>query len=129
MDSELRLVQDPQTIRVPSKLQVSPISDSFPCAKCGRENARQLCSKCKVFVYCSRACQEANWKDHKGRCKRVLKKYQAAENEISPLEQWTGSFGSDAPSDMLNWRVNMDWICSGFAEVIIWAFGNESRSS
>lgn len=40
------------------------------CAKCGKQDSKLLvCAKCKLFRYCSRECQVAHWKDHKGRCK------------------------------------------------------------
>ncbi|GFH53172.1 hypothetical protein CTEN210_09648 [Chaetoceros tenuissimus] len=42
------------------------------CAMCKEvDQTRNLlvCGNCKLFGYCSRECQVAHWKDHKGRCK------------------------------------------------------------
>ena len=39
------------------------------CAKCGKE-AGMRCSVCKTAVYCSSACQHADWTAHKTTCKK-----------------------------------------------------------
>ena len=39
------------------------------CAKCGKE-AGMRCSVCKTALYCSSACQHADWTAHKTRCKK-----------------------------------------------------------
>ena len=38
------------------------------CAHCSKEGASFLCGNCKVFSYCSAACQKADWKMHKPNC-------------------------------------------------------------
>ncbi|KAG0273507.1 hypothetical protein BGZ95_010683, partial [Linnemannia exigua] len=43
------------------------------CAKCSKTtgengNALKRCAKCRTILYCSRACQTADWKDHKKSC-------------------------------------------------------------
>jgi hypothetical protein len=43
---------------------------SRSCARCGGEAAEmQLCSRCRGAFYCSRACQQAHWPEHKRACK------------------------------------------------------------
>ncbi len=43
------------------------------CNKCGKEESGVLkllkCSRCRMAVYCSQACQKGDWKSHKLRCK------------------------------------------------------------
>jgi hypothetical protein len=48
------------------------------CMTCGKQEregdpVHQLCSRCKSAVYCSRECQKEDWKNHKGRCKKLVK--------------------------------------------------------
>ena len=38
------------------------------CLECGKSNAKNVCSKCKVAKYCSRDCQRSHWKQHKATC-------------------------------------------------------------
>jgi len=41
------------------------------CGHCSKKLDGQhplVCGRCKQVRYCSRACQQANWKDHKGGC-------------------------------------------------------------
>ena len=38
--------------------------------------AVKLCSQCKVVGYCSRACQVAHWKAHKGVCANLQQLWQ-----------------------------------------------------
>jgi len=56
----------------------SPQAVLFHCAYCDKRETfiRQyrLCSKCRVAFYCSRECQEKDWKeDHRRACKGVRK--------------------------------------------------------
>ena len=43
------------------------------CEKCKKQESGNVkllqCSRCKVAVYCSQACQKSDWKTHKMRCK------------------------------------------------------------
>ena len=43
------------------------------CAKCGAENAPNVCSRCEKRNYCSRKCQVADWKQHKRSCSSKVK--------------------------------------------------------
>jgi hypothetical protein len=56
---------------------LSSESDSpATCGLCGKldtERAFKKCSACKVQIYCSTACQKADWKSHKRRCKQECK--------------------------------------------------------
>jgi ankyrin repeat protein len=49
------------------------------CARCGAPGATGMrrCSKCKSVRYCSRECQQSDWKQHKLQCKKVSKKLAA----------------------------------------------------
>lgn len=49
------------------------MDDTQKCAKCSKTtcesgNALKRCAKCKTVLYCSRACQTADWKAHKKSC-------------------------------------------------------------
>ena len=48
----------------------SPAAPARPCARCGRP-ATAHCARCGTEQYCGRACQEAAWPAHKGRCARA----------------------------------------------------------
>lgn len=39
----------------------------------------KVCSGCKAFLYCSRECQVANWKEHKSECKRASERAPGIE--------------------------------------------------
>ena len=57
------------------------------CAVCGK-NAPLRCSKCKSVSYCSRVCQEADWKQaHKRACKLLLFKLECANEEDKKQER------------------------------------------
>ncbi|KAF7921457.1 uncharacterized protein EAE97_011246 [Botrytis byssoidea] len=49
------------------------IVDSRGCKKCGDiphgDTAHKKCSRCRGVSYCGPACQKADWKEHKKRCK------------------------------------------------------------
>ena len=42
------------------------------CSVCSREGARR-CSRCKLKYYCSRECQNKDWKSHKAICEEIQK--------------------------------------------------------
>ena len=37
-------------------------------ARCASEEASSVCGRCEAVRYCSRECQRADWKAHKGAC-------------------------------------------------------------
>lgn len=50
------------------------------------------CGKCKVALYCSRACQQSDWKEHRAECAAVIKSKEAlaevaAEEEEVPSNE------------------------------------------
>lgn len=42
------------------------------CRACGKEEGCMTCSRCKRARYCSKACQRADWKDHKKDCESAM---------------------------------------------------------
>ena len=40
------------------------------CAICGLDGTKK-CGACKAIIYCSVACQKADWKQHKSICKKA----------------------------------------------------------
>ncbi|PIL27077.1 hypothetical protein GSI_10216 [Ganoderma sinense ZZ0214-1] len=59
---------------VPPGLAMGPKTRS--CDRCKKEEAGDvkllLCSRCRVVLYCSSACQKSDWKTHKPRCKTAV---------------------------------------------------------
>ena len=61
-------------MKVRSTLFLLDVYKTTPvCCKCGnpdsRENVNQFCKECKMAKYCSRKCQQEDWKEHKKDCK------------------------------------------------------------
>ena len=42
---------------------------SFACQHCGASSGLQKCGRCSVIAYCSKACQRADWPQHKRACR------------------------------------------------------------
>jgi hypothetical protein len=40
------------------------------CGRCGMQGKLKMCSTCKKAFYCSKECQQADWKEHKKMCKK-----------------------------------------------------------
>lgn len=56
--------QDEWQFRVPV-----PLDQALTCWHCGKQEWRMKhCSTCRLATYCSRDCQEADWRDHKPTC-------------------------------------------------------------
>ena len=47
---------------------ISPFQE---CNHCGQGPARLRCSNCKAVYFCSRDCQQKNWRIHKAECKQM----------------------------------------------------------
>ncbi|PRW56940.1 meiotic recombination DMC1-like protein [Chlorella sorokiniana] len=48
------------------------------CGRCGKADPQSRCSGCSSVAYCSRECQQADWKaGHKHACKKLRKQRQA----------------------------------------------------
>ena len=45
------------------------ISVCTTCSKTATEASLKQCGKCHITQYCSKECQQANWKTHKKACK------------------------------------------------------------
>ena len=62
-----------------------------PCAGCGEPPVdgagHQACAGCGAAVYCSKACQRRDWKQHKGICKEI----QAMKSLKSPATPAAGA--------------------------------------
>ena len=52
-------VDDPKTVEVEVEKGVDL---SKYCRRCFKPNSRMYCSKCKMAYYCSKECQEEDWK-------------------------------------------------------------------
>ena len=44
------------------------IGQCFHCGECKERALLSVCSRCRVYQYCSRECQIANWPMHRSRC-------------------------------------------------------------
>ncbi len=44
------------------------VHDETKCGRCGSKKKLKACSGCLDVYYCSRACQNAHWKEHKPDC-------------------------------------------------------------
>jgi hypothetical protein len=54
-------------------------TDDRQCSQCGGQHEELLvCSGCMGAKYCSRDCQKAHWREHRGECRRVQREQQAA---------------------------------------------------
>jgi hypothetical protein len=56
----------------------APMKVKYFCIFCGKADKIQgvmlsKCSACEQVYYCSKECQRADWKDHKGACKMLQK--------------------------------------------------------
>eukprot|EP01083_Nonionella_stella_P285988 973376_1 len=49
------------------------------CASCLERKSLKSCSRCKIVNYCSRACQEKHWPEHKKDCQKMVKRRLLAE--------------------------------------------------
>ncbi|KDO30179.1 hypothetical protein SPRG_05371 [Saprolegnia parasitica CBS 223.65] len=78
----------------PTKAAIAETSpEAVGCAECGTlqrftadnpEGKLMLCGRCRCVAYCSRECQKAAWKLHKGVCKELLaQKTNAAPTTLS----------------------------------------------
>eukprot|EP00941_MAST-03F_sp_MAST-3F-sp1_P005933 g5933.t1 len=55
-------------------------SELIRCSACGRFNALNRCSRCKVLRYCGKSCQLSHWEFHKNYCKKVQLNTNDEEN-------------------------------------------------
>lgn len=64
------LVQNQAPLPVPAPMLVPvPQASALLCSVCGKEEGTQICARCTVVYYCSKACQRAAWPKHKTICK------------------------------------------------------------
>jgi hypothetical protein len=65
-------LQDLKKMHIKSFTEKCYCNQFFTCI-CGKKPQRPLrCSACNMRVYCSRACQEKDWKKHKRTCKTKI---------------------------------------------------------
>ena len=88
------------------------------------KNTMVYCTKCKLANYCSRQCQEADWKMHKQLCQGV----QAQQAEFAMKQKAVASVkdlfahmkmcsGEDVnPSEMVPQTSNLDEVCDSTEE-------------
>lgn len=57
---------------LPSKAQIREKQrsrlPSGPCASCGGVNPRFTCKRCNIVRYCSKGCQQLDWRQHRKLC-------------------------------------------------------------
>jgi len=72
VSEEFEKAVDQAVKRLPSQAQVREKQrthvPSGPCASCGMVTPRFTCQRCNLVRYCSRGCQQQNWRDHKKLC-------------------------------------------------------------
>ncbi|KAI0056700.1 hypothetical protein BV25DRAFT_1903059 [Artomyces pyxidatus] len=63
--------------------------DIIKCAGCLPESAPPLrrCGGCRVTLYCTRECQKAHWREHRGECQQVSGATMAMEREFEQATQ------------------------------------------
>lgn len=59
--------------------------ESRKCATCKKPGNTRVCRGCRKVWYCSRACQESNWGDHKAACTLLQLKYHNNDCESTAL--------------------------------------------
>ena len=67
------------------KLQNMSTADVSVCANCGKEDANNICNKCKVTTYCNAVCKKVHKKKHKKECEEHVK--LAAEKHDEELKR------------------------------------------
>ncbi|GJJ77250.1 hypothetical protein EMPS_09609 [Entomortierella parvispora] len=75
------------------------MADAPKCAKCSKTTgeggiALKRCAKCKSVLYCSRACQTADWKVHKKKCGLAA---GTVEPVVLTTPEGTHNFNSGTP--------------------------------
>lgn len=58
----------PGRAQVREKGRTSFVSQDVPCCACGAEKPRFRCQRCRSVFYCSQACQQRDWRLHRGSC-------------------------------------------------------------
>ena len=53
------------------------------CSVCSKEGAKR-CSKCKLQYYCSKECQQSDWKNHKAICRKGNSEETSAAMSLEP---------------------------------------------
>ena len=49
------------------------VNDTSVCANCGKEDAKNICNKCKVTTYCNAVCKKVHKKKHKKECEEHIR--------------------------------------------------------
>ena len=63
------------------KLQNMSTADVSVCANCGKEDANNICNKCKQVKYCNAVCKKVHKKKHKKQCEEHVRRVAEEHNE------------------------------------------------
>ena len=74
------------------------------CSACGNALAKELCSGCKVAVYCGKDCQREHWKTHKPQC-AALKK--SRPEKVAEMQNAVGLQYFDSAATVQNAELTM----------------------
>jgi hypothetical protein len=71
--AEIQQLESAMGLHTPSHRFLEGVSrsDAGCCAYCKRWSVLQSCRSCKRVMYCSQACQIAEWPDHKADCQKA----------------------------------------------------------
>jgi len=76
---------DDNTLEVIEQLQNMSLNDinvvASVCANCGKEDAKNICNKCKQVKYCNAVCKKVHKKKHKKDCEEYVRLATEKHNE------------------------------------------------
>jgi len=79
------LIQEPQ-----KQLKIKAANLFAACSSCFNiDQQLHRCKKCQTAAYCSRHCQEADWKAHKSSCKQLKKQLSEHARPVANHASWS----------------------------------------